>query len=575
MLTKDKIRMMTEEVKRDLLASRREDGMFQSGLSSSSISTAVGAYALLLRDGSGYAGEIQAARNWLLGSVREDGSWGDSLESPSNMTATLLSYAALFSMGAAPESTRSYLNDRFGGTSEDCFIRGVLDYYGKDLTFSVPILMMCALTGVIHSWKRIPPFPFELAILPQRFFRFLNLPVVSYAIPALIAVGILQLRRSEHPLKVLREPFVGWTMRRLVTLQPEDGGFLEAAPLTGFVSMCLSASGFRDHSVNDGCASFLVSTQREDGSWPIDTNLDGWVTAISSKNLVEELREEDRKSLVERFYSYQTREVHYFTGAPKGGWGWTDLSGSVPDGDDTSGALVALYHLTSGTPSPQVEEGLNWLIRLQNSDGGMPTFCRGWGKLPFDRSAPDITAHAVLAMGLWTAKLEGPIRQRCQQCLDEMLGWLEREQVSSGAWIPLWFGDQDARNEKAPVYGTATLMDYLMSLPSERAHAIARKGVDFLLQQVNEDGGWGGQKGSASKVTMTSRALAALSFFKGSREDVDKAVERGIDYLYKRYEEGTLLVREPIGLYFARLWYSENLYAPSFLLNALIKLKDA
>ncbi|MEZ6048428.1 MAG: hypothetical protein R3C11_23220 [Planctomycetaceae bacterium] len=41
---------------------------------------------------------------------------------------------------------------------------------------------------------------------------------------------------------------------------------------------------------------------------------------------------------------------------------------------------------------------MNWLLDLQNRDGGWPTFCRGWGALPFDRSAPDLTAHALRAL---------------------------------------------------------------------------------------------------------------------------------------------------------------------------------
>ncbi|UQT33086.1 hypothetical protein M5E82_16400 [Parabacteroides distasonis] len=66
------------------------------------------------------------------------------------------------------------------------------------MTFSVPILVMCALAGVITHWDRIPQLPFELSVLPQRLFRFLRLPVVSYAIPALIAVGILRYKKGKQ-----------------------------------------------------------------------------------------------------------------------------------------------------------------------------------------------------------------------------------------------------------------------------------------------------------------------------------------------------------------------------------------
>ncbi len=60
--------------------------------------------------------------------------------------------------------------------------------YGRDRTFAVPILTNCALADLV-SWSEVPALPFELACLPQRFYRFVRLPVVSYAIPALVAIG--------------------------------------------------------------------------------------------------------------------------------------------------------------------------------------------------------------------------------------------------------------------------------------------------------------------------------------------------------------------------------------------------
>ena len=72
-------------------------------------------------------------------------------------------------------------------------------------------------------------------------------------------------------------------MQVLRKMQPEDGGYLEAAPLTAFVSMCLAESGFGEHEVTQQCAKFLVDTVREDGAWSIDTNLSGWVTSLAAK----------------------------------------------------------------------------------------------------------------------------------------------------------------------------------------------------------------------------------------------------------------------------------------------------
>lgn len=556
-----------------LLKGRSEDGMWRGRLSSSAISTSVSVFALQRIDAVLYEEYINKGVRWLYETMKEDGSWGDSVESPSNMTATLLTYVSLYAVGEKADKTREYLNEKFGGKSEDDLIQGVLDYYGKDLTFSVPILMMCALAGVISNWKKIPPFPFELATLPQGLFRYLNLPVVSYAIPALIAIGICQMNRKGGVLNPLRKLFVPKAMRVLVKMQPADGGYLEAAPLTAFVSMCLAEGGFREHEVTQRCAKFLVDTVREDGAWPIDTNLAGWVTSLAGKVLefsenkdeYENSLQYNNTSLADIIKRNATKDIHPFTGAKAGGWGWSDLSGSVPDGDDTSGALVALHHLLKGECCQEVEDGLEWLMWLQNNDGGMPTFCKGWGKLPFDRSTPDITAHAMLAMGLWLPSLKAELREKVQKSYDKMLRWMKGTSANIG-WIPLWFGDQDAEDEKAPVYGTATVIDYLMKSKQEDGVKLAKSKVDFLLSCQNDDGGWGGNKGVHSKVTYTSRVLGALAQFPGMYEDVK---QKGWDYLYCRFKSGTLYENEPIGLYFSRLWYSEELYNITFLLHAI------
>ena len=368
----------------------------------------------------------------------------------------------------------------------------------------------------------------------------------------------------------MRELFVPKALHVLTNLQPEDGGFLEAAPLTAFVSMCMAEAGQKEHPVTRRCAQFLRSTIRQDGAWPIDTNLAGWVTSLSSRAIGDMLSESDCKELSDTIRKNATKQKHPFTGAPAGGWGWTNMSGSVPDGDDTSGALVALYTLLNGQYVPEVGAGIDWLIKLQNRDGGMPTFCRGWGKLPFDRSTPDITAHAILAMSLWCDVLPDNQQSRCHKSITRMKSWLDKTMTDEGSWNPLWFGDQDATNVKGqrskveanPVYGAATIIDYMKTA----GITLSLDAKDFLLKCQNHDGGWGGNCDVPSKVTLTAKAIGALRHF---RPETDEAIRRAVDYLYTRYESNTLYSREPIGLYFSRLWYSEDLYNSIYILTAL------
>src|SRR5205807_55331 len=127
-----------------------------------------------------------------------------------------------------------YIAERCGTTSAEQ-AEAVRARYGKDRTFSVPILMTAALAGLV-DWKEVPPLPFELACLPQTWFRFLGLPVVSYALPALIAIGqaVAHHRPPNLVARIVRRLAKRKSLRVLAAIQPKNGGFLEATPLTSF-----------------------------------------------------------------------------------------------------------------------------------------------------------------------------------------------------------------------------------------------------------------------------------------------------------------------------------------------------
>src|SRR5262249_14390682 len=194
--------------------------------------------------------------------------------------------------------------------------------------------------------------PVELACLPASAYKWITLPVVSYALPALIALGALQHAKTElripliHQLRKAARPSA---LRKLESIQPVNGGFLEATPLVSFVTMSLAGAGLGAHPVARKGADFLRTAVRPDGSWPIDTNLSTWVTTLSINALTgagEEFGETGGK-LRRWLLDQQYRSEHPFTAAAPGGWGWTPLPGAVPDADDTAGALIALRNLTS------------------------------------------------------------------------------------------------------------------------------------------------------------------------------------------------------------------------------------
>ena len=568
-----------------LLSMRGAHGHWEGELSSSALSTATALFALSLH-GSGQQ-QVEAGINWLLAHQNTDGGWGDTTLSFSNVSTTSLCWAALSVAGdrasAAVMAAEDWLRRAAGSLDRDAIARTIAARYGKDRTFSVPILTMCALAGRLgpqqHAWRRVMQLPFELAAFPQAWFRFFKLPVVSYALPALISMGLARHHRwpSRNPItRLIRRLTTGRVLRVLTEIQPAGGGFLEATPLTSFVAMSMIGAGRRDHPVVAAGVDFLLRSARSDGSWPIDTNLATWVTTLSVNAIAARggadavarvLTTEERFRIREWLLGQQYRRAHRYTGAPPGAWAWTDLPGGVPDADDTAGALLALHHLgdVDNRTTEAAASAVEWLLNLQNRDGGIPTFCRGWTNLPFDRSGADLTAHALSAWTAWRDRMPAKLVKRIDVARARAIAYLIGAQRANGSWVPLWFGNQSADDEENPTYGTAKVLAALAD-SGDAADAVQR-GAEWLIAAQNQDGGWGAGRGTPSSIEETGLAVEALAH-RGINGAHD-AVQRGVAWLIERTGGGTAFDPAPIGFYFAKLWYYERAYPLVFAVGAL------
>lgn len=581
MIDSSRLSAAYEKVRLELLAERTAAGHWVGELSASALSTATAVSALAAVDRQPavevrFHQLINRGIAWLIAHQNTDGGWGDTDRSYSNISTTMLVRAAIHLAGVADAygkplaGAEAFLHARGG-------LPGLRARYGRDKTFAVPILTNCALAGLVE-WHEVSPLPFELACLPQRFYRFARLPVVSYAIPALVAIG--QARFSHGPprfppLRWLRRLAIGPSLRVLERIQPASGGYLEATPLTSFVVMSLAGCGRVDHPVVSAGLKFLIDSVRPDGSWPIDTNLATWTTTLAINALAAGGEDAAGFGGLDWLLACQYHQPHPFTGAAPGGWGWSDLSGAVPDADDTPGALLALaaWRTSPSCTAAQrvrIDEaaraGTKWLLDLQNRDGGWPTFCRGWGKLPFDRSGADLTAHVLRALRAFSPP---EMERNVARAVFRGFRYLQCVQGGDASWVPLWFGDQDHPDEENPVYGTArVLLAYrdwhrLDAVPVVRA-------VQWLSDHQNQDGGWGGgQNPRGSSVEETAIAVEALLGFAGEQAIARHAAQRGVAWLVDAVESDRHRQAAPIGFYFAKLWYYERLYPLIFTLAAL------
>jgi squalene-hopene/tetraprenyl-beta-curcumene cyclase len=174
----------------------------------------------------------------------------------------------------------------------------------------------------------------------------------------------------------------------------------------------------------------------------------------------------------------------------------------------------------------------------------------------------------------------------------------------------LWFGNQHAKDDENPTYGTARVLAAYRDLRMMDTGP-AQRGVAWLLAAQNADGGWGGAAGTPSSIEETALAvevlLDAVPRERGKRPhlpvpevgdgakgspgwaarrkgfdlvmdawlhpkpppEVMATVNKGLAWLVGQVEAGGIKAATPIGFYFANLWYFEKLYPIIFTVAAL------
>ena len=158
MLHPDRILQGYQRVRDALLAEQNAAGHWEGELSTSPLSTATAVMALEMvrRNAAASCPDVDFERliargiAWLAQHQRADGGWGDTLLSVSNISTTMLAHAVFHATQTVARhagvvaAAQAYI-DRAGG------VPALRARYGKDRTFSVPILTHCALAGLVKE----------------------------------------------------------------------------------------------------------------------------------------------------------------------------------------------------------------------------------------------------------------------------------------------------------------------------------------------------------------------------------------------------------------------------------------
>ncbi|MCX8156100.1 MAG: hypothetical protein N3J91_06615 [Verrucomicrobiae bacterium] len=585
---------------------------WQGHLPGSPTATAAVVCALSLADTEWKSAEDTLRRlarqgaEWLSHHANGDGGWGDTLRSFSNAGATALAWAALGlapgadeALGEAGRAAERWLCQKVGNTAPAILAPMIRNRFRGDLALAAGVLMTCVLAGRlgsdIRAWRHVPELPFERGALPPDWWAMARPPAAAWAMPLLLAAG----QARHHNLaggcfftRLMRELFRTSTLNRLTALQAEDGSFQASPLLTALTTIGLLAAGYGRHAVTEKGVDYLVAAARADGSWPIFSSPDVWLTAQAVQACTAPALSPHRlpalnelNALRRWLLSQQQRQGAEGLRPAAAGWPASAHPGAWAETPATAEALLALRSL--GDPGPEVIQavlgGVAWLLNVQNRDGGLPPRRRGWRQPALEDSGAEETALALRAWLAWLHVLPPDQQHRVQAAVHHAIRFLMDEQRQDGAWRSRHYGNQYAHTEENLTMGTAGVLLALPELVARSYFELVEplnSGVLWLVKHQNTDGSWGGGHGGPPSVEETALALEALAealqqpgpLLLETREQVRNALAWGANWLVQHLEGGNWTTPAPLGLQWGQFWYYEETWPALGVTRALAKL---
>ncbi|MAE62788.1 MAG: squalene--hopene cyclase [Phycisphaeraceae bacterium] len=170
------------------------------------------------------------------------------------------------------------------------------------------------------------------------------------------------------------------------------------------------------------------------------------------------------------------------------GWYFEFNNAYYPDVDDTAMVVMALKRAGLRAANAAVERGANWMLAMQNEDGGWAAFDRTIHRpilefIPFadhnaiqDPSCPDITGRTLECLGHVGMRPGEPAIERA-------IEFLKHKQEPEGCWFGRWGVNY--------LYGTWQVLCGLRTVGVDMSEAWCVHAVQWLQSVQGDDGSFG------------------------------------------------------------------------------------
>jgi squalene-hopene/tetraprenyl-beta-curcumene cyclase len=354
-----------------------------------------------------------------------------------------------------------------------------------------------------------------------------------------------------HPFHIGEKKFWNWMENHM----NEDGTLFDYTPTTvpGLMALSLKPAKY-DALVEKGLAT-LESFQMplEDGTIYQSSGDAAVGETLVVVNALLEMGMSPDHPMLKKAQDFLWSMQQKTTGA----FGMSKHNTHFPDSDDTSDALYALKRLAPDTPENRrkLDQGLDWLLSVQNSDGGFGTWEKNSnsrlsrmltkrGGMVLSESVIEHSARAVLALSLF--KDQSP---RAALAYQRVLRFILNKQLPDGSYPGTWFVDY--------LFGSSMALAALATSPeTPEVRAAIERAMQFILARQQPDGGFSESPDSyllqrsvplekGSSPTQTGLVMSALLTFDRVDQHRHAAVlrphlEKAAEFLVKTQKDDGL-----------------------------------
>jgi len=383
------------------------------------------------------------------------------------------------------------------------------------------------------SWGDLEIPPIEVLLFPNNSKLGINRVIPAWIRDAAIGALVYKTYQEKKLLwSPLRKLAIKKGIRLLLNNQLSNGSWFGTFQPTVYPLLALKEYGYNN---DDDCIkkayAFLDSRKDQSKGYVHRFNLPVWDTGLTLLSLLADGSE--RKSKIRNACNFLFRaQTNEFI------WGFAPEVTLYPDSDDTSVSMRAL--IEAGYPKEHFSKTSDWLLKMQNDDGGWPAFIKNQAKkkkgtLPTtvedslvilrDPSVADITGHVVSALGTIGYTLKN---KQIRKAIDFLLS----DQLECGAWYGRW--------GLCYLYGTTRVLNGLLAVEFDMSNLQVQKAIQWLIESQNNDGGWGehyisyfreSYAGTGNSTPcQTGWVIDTLVKILGVNHD---SVQKGIGYLLK------------------------------------------